>query len=143
MTPATIEHDPINAPLHYISENGLEVIDIIEAYGLADSFHLANTLKYCLRAKAKDDYRENLGKALWYLRRFHFKINQEDADFAWPCALADVEQMIPIESVVREFKLQGALAATVVDLLTVCVGDDTAGIDDCIDHLELAIKEAA
>ena len=120
-----IAHDPINSPSHYISENGLEVLDIIEAYGLADSFHLGNVLKYCLRAKAKGDYRE------------------EDADFAWPCAMPDVEQAIPIESVVREFKLTGALAATVIDLLTVCVGDDTAGIDDCIDHLELAIKEAA
>lgn len=143
MTAAAIAHDPINSPSHYISENGLEVLDIIEAYGLADSFHLGNVLKYCLRAKAKGDYRENLSKGLYYLKRFHFKINQEDADFAWPCAMADVEQAIPIESVVREFKLTGALAATVVDLLTVCVGDDTAGLDDCIDHLQLAIKEAA
>lgn len=143
MTAATIEHDPVHSPRHYISENGLEVIDIIEAYGLADSFHLANSLKYALRAKAKGDYVENLGKCLWYAKRFNFKVNEEDADFAWPCAETDIEDTIPIDAVIREFKLDGALAQAVECLLALCIGDDTGALDETIQLLEQALKEAA
>lgn len=138
-----IAHDPINSPRHYISENGMEVLDVIEAYGLADSFHLGNVLKYCLRAKAKGDFKENVGKGLYYARRFHFKTNAEDADFCWPCADADAEEVFPIEAVIREFNLEGALAAAVEDLLQLCIGDETGALDECIENLEIAIKEAA
>lgn len=59
--------DPVNKPSHYIAA-GLEVIDVIETWGLG--FHLGNALKYTLRAGRKThDARQDLAKARWYLRR--------------------------------------------------------------------------
>lgn len=60
------EHDPVNRPAHYIG-NGLEAIDVIEDWQLG--FHLGNAVKYILRAGRKGDRRQDLEKALWYVRR--------------------------------------------------------------------------
>jgi hypothetical protein len=58
--------DPIH-PAHYKS-GGIEVIDIIEAYGLG--FCLGNVVKYVLRAGRKQPNAvEDLKKARWYLDR--------------------------------------------------------------------------
>lgn len=59
----TVDH-----PDHYKAGN-LEVIDIIEEYGL--DFHLGNAVKYILRAGRKtEDPVEDLEKAVWYIQRF-------------------------------------------------------------------------
>lgn len=58
-------HDPINSPRHYIGDS-LEVIDVIEDWGLG--FHLANPLKYILRAPLKGGL-QDLGKCKWYASR--------------------------------------------------------------------------
>lgn len=57
----------VNHPSHYQS-NGLEAIDVIEAY-FYDSFNLGNAFKYMARAGKKNDYVEDLQKAVWYLER--------------------------------------------------------------------------
>ncbi len=58
----------VNHPDHYKAGN-LEVIDIIEEYGL--DFHLGNAVKYILRAGRKtEDPIEDLEKAVWYIQRF-------------------------------------------------------------------------
>ncbi len=57
--------DPIN-PSHY-KANGLEVIDVIEAFGL--NFAIGNAIKYLLRAGKKGDRLEDLKKARWYIDR--------------------------------------------------------------------------
>jgi hypothetical protein len=59
--------DKIN-PQHYKS-GGLEVIDIIEAFGL--DFHRGNAVKYLLRAGKKTGEAEKteLEKARWYIER--------------------------------------------------------------------------
>lgn len=58
--------DMVNHPQHYLG-NGVEVIDVIEAFNL--NFHLGNTIKYILRAGHKGSRSEDLRKALWYLNR--------------------------------------------------------------------------
>lgn len=59
--------DNINHPAHYKS-GGMEVIDVIEAFGLG--FHLGNATKYILRAGRKTaDHTEDIKKAIWYLGR--------------------------------------------------------------------------
>lgn len=58
--------DPVNHPAHYKSADGLEVIDVIEAFGL--NFHEGNVVKYLLRHKKKGGL-EDLSKARWYLDR--------------------------------------------------------------------------
>ena len=62
----TTTNDPVNRPAHYCV-NGFEVIDIIEAYEL--NFPLGNAVKYILRAGKKDNYKQDLEKAVWYLQR--------------------------------------------------------------------------
>lgn len=59
--------DPVNHPPHYKSPNGIEVIDIIEAFGLG--FHDGNVVKYLLRWRQKGGL-QDLHKARWYLDRF-------------------------------------------------------------------------
>ena len=57
----------VDHPAHYVSKNGVEVIDIIEEFGLG--FHLGNVIKYVLRAGHKLNELEDLEKAKWYLER--------------------------------------------------------------------------
>ena len=55
-------------PSYYGRDLGLEVIDIIEEWGLG--FHLGNVLKYTVRAGKKGSASLDLKKALWYAKRF-------------------------------------------------------------------------
>jgi hypothetical protein len=58
--------DAVNHPSHY-QGNKFEAIDIIEDYNL--NFNLGNAVKYILRAGKKNDLKEDLQKAVWYLQR--------------------------------------------------------------------------
>ena len=61
--------DTIN-PQHYKGAGGLEVIDVIEAFGLQGDYYLATALKYILRSgKKKAPTGEDLSKAIWFLER--------------------------------------------------------------------------
>lgn len=64
--------DNINHPEHYKTENGLETIDVIEAFteGLqgGEATSTGNILKYMCRWKKKNGL-EDLKKAQWYLNR--------------------------------------------------------------------------
>ena len=59
----------VDHPDHYRRDTGHEAIDVIEAWGLG--FNLGNAVKYIARCGRKDgaSRREDLEKALWYLRR--------------------------------------------------------------------------
>ena len=65
--PDFLQHksDPIN-PDHY-KRNGIEIIDVIEAYCL--NYRLGNVVKYVTRSSFKDDVLQDLKKARWYLDR--------------------------------------------------------------------------
>ena len=56
----------VNSPAHYNSGD-FEVIDVIEDWNLG--FHLGNAVKYIARAKHKGKYKEDLEKAIWYIKR--------------------------------------------------------------------------
>ena len=61
------KHEAINHPDYY-KGNGIEAIDVIEAWGL--DFCLGNTVKYIARCgKKSDKVVEDLKKASWYLNR--------------------------------------------------------------------------
>jgi len=67
--------DVVNHPPHYKS-NGIESIDVIEAFGLG--FHLGNVVKYVLRSGRKSiDSVEDLKKARWYLDRAIAKLESK------------------------------------------------------------------
>lgn len=62
--------DMVNHPQHYQSTNGLEVIDVIDAFTSdltgVKAFDTGNVLKYMCRWRAKNGL-EDLKKAQWYL----------------------------------------------------------------------------
>jgi hypothetical protein len=60
--------DPVNHPAHY-NTGRIEVIEAIEAWGLA--FSLGSAVKYIARAGRKDPAKtiEDLKKAAWYVNR--------------------------------------------------------------------------
>jgi hypothetical protein len=55
----------VDHPKHY-QGNNFEVIDIINDYSL--NFELGNAIKYILRADKKGNKKQDLEKAIWYLR---------------------------------------------------------------------------
>ena len=61
-----IMKEQVNHPEHY-SANGIEAIDVIDAYGL--NFNLGNAIKYILRAEKKGNKKVDMEKAVWYLNR--------------------------------------------------------------------------
>ena len=60
----TIEH--VNHPNHY-NKGKFEVIDVIEDWGLG--FNLGNAIKYIGRCEHKENKKQDLEKALWYIKR--------------------------------------------------------------------------
>lgn len=62
-----VVHDNVNSPAHYKGAKGMEVIDVIENFGLG--FRIGNAVKYLLRAGKKGAYGEQLLKARWYIER--------------------------------------------------------------------------
>jgi hypothetical protein len=60
------ESDMVNHPAHYISKNGMEAIDVIEAFELGH--HDGAAAAYILRWRNKNGI-EDLRKAVWYLNR--------------------------------------------------------------------------
>jgi hypothetical protein len=56
----------VNHPPHY-TVNGIEVIDVIDAFKL--NFNMGNALKYLLRADRKGNKEQDINKAIWYLQR--------------------------------------------------------------------------
>lgn len=71
-TPITTDptKDPIN-PDHYKTrqKKGMEVVDVIEAFGLQDNWYRATAIKYLFRAGRKGPKVEDLKKAIWYIER--------------------------------------------------------------------------
>jgi hypothetical protein len=67
--PVTMEEpkpDPVNHPAHY-KYGGIETIDFIEAKELG--YNLGNVVKYITRSDHKGNRKQDLEKALWYLKR--------------------------------------------------------------------------
>ena len=52
----------------YYNKGKFEVIDVIEDWNLG--FHLGNAIKYIARAKHKGNEDKDIGKAIWYLKRY-------------------------------------------------------------------------
>ena len=61
-----IKPDNVNHPAHY-KVGGIETIDFIEAKQL--NYNLGNVVKYITRADLKGAKKQDLEKAMWYLRR--------------------------------------------------------------------------
>ena len=60
--------DMINNPPHYRADNGMQGIDVVEAFFPTDP-HLSHVFKYMVRAHKKDTPESNIRKAIWWLVR--------------------------------------------------------------------------
>ena len=60
------EADPVNHPAHY-KVGGIETIDFIEAKRL--NYNMGNAVKYITRADHKGSRKQDLEKAIWYIKR--------------------------------------------------------------------------
>jgi len=63
----SLEIPYVNHPSHY-NHGKYEVIDIIEDWNLG--FHCGNAIKYIGRHKYKENGRQDIEKAIWYLERY-------------------------------------------------------------------------
>ena len=74
------ELDMVNHPKHYKAKNGMEVIDVIEAFTANlegyEATHTGNVIKYICRWKEKNGL-EDLKKAQWYLERLIKNIEED------------------------------------------------------------------
>lgn len=65
----TDEADLVNSPPHYVSETGLEVIDVIEAFVFdlkgIEASDTANIIKYACRWHKKNGI-QDIEKIIWY-----------------------------------------------------------------------------
>ena len=69
-------NDNVDHPSHYQTENGLEAIEVIEAF-FKENYHLGNAFKYMARAGKKNDELEDIEKAIWYLERYKKFLEEE------------------------------------------------------------------
>ena len=79
----------VEHPLHYKAANGMEAIDVIEAFNLDRDFCLGNCAKYLLRLGKKDNILQDAKKCRWYLDRYIQKLErniQENKDNHKPIA---------------------------------------------------------
>ena len=65
-TNETIPTDNVNNPSHY-NTGTIEVITVIEDWKL--NFNLGNAIKYIGRCEHKNNKKEDIKKAIWYLER--------------------------------------------------------------------------
>tara|TARA_R110000824_G_scaffold230696_1_gene418366 strand:- start:1435 stop:1899 length:465 start_codon:yes stop_codon:yes gene_type:complete len=74
-----VEHDNVNHPEHYQSDNGIECIDAIRA-ALGHEGFIAycrgNTIKYNWRSGSKNSHTEDLKKGAWYSNRAAIEIEK-------------------------------------------------------------------
>lgn len=74
------DDEMVSHPNHYQSDNGLEVIDVLEAF--TDGLHgieatdTGNVLKYMCRWKKKNGL-QDLKKAMWYLQHLINHVEKE------------------------------------------------------------------
>lgn len=131
--------DLINRPPHYITESGIEVIDVIERYGFGESFHLGNAVKYLLRAGRKGNRKQDLEKALYYLNRFD-GLDEP----TWPEAFADVLEWADPLAIIQAFQLERTHQGTAVShLLHIGIEKgEEANFQAAIAHVKAAIAEA-
>jgi len=138
------EVDMVEHPPHYITEAGIEAIDVIEHYGFGVSFHLGNVLKYLLRAGRKTENRKtDCQKAMWYLMRY---IEDDESNLVWPEANPGAVEWHSPPTIIAAFGLTDTSQGRAVGyLLEVALEEDCEAdnLDLAIAQLERAIEECA
>ena len=88
--------DDVNSPGHY-NKQGIEVIEVIEAYAKHD-FRLANVIKYVCRCEYKGNKLKDLQKAHWYLSRVIEELAIAEKDTAYQAWREDAEEFLTFDA---------------------------------------------
>lgn len=78
--------DLVNHPSHYCKPGQLECIEKMEvAFGIAfvKHFCLLNAFKYVERCRDKENFHQDIKKAIWYLKRLASYIDNEKELESW------------------------------------------------------------
>lgn len=67
----------VDHPKHYQSKNGIEVIDVIDAFTNVIDFDIGNVIKYVCRWREKGGIND-LKKAKWYLEHAIDKLESKE-----------------------------------------------------------------
>lgn len=140
--------DLINHPPHYLTEAGIEAIEVMEQYGLG--LHLGSAMKYLLRAGRKDgsDVADDLRKAEWYVKRWCDGICERNG-VEFTRASDDTEGGLcwrTPEQIADAFGLAGGRREAVVDILEAAAFeadsiDEIARIERALSAIGRAIAE--
>ena len=65
--PIKIPSSHVDHPSHY-NQGSTEVINVIEDWNLG--FHCGNAIKYIARHQHKNNNKQDIEKAIWYLQRY-------------------------------------------------------------------------
>jgi len=70
----TKETDSVDGPSHYLvnpdgSRRKFEPADVIDDWNLSNDHYLANAIEYICRSQQKQNFLQDLNKAIWNLRR--------------------------------------------------------------------------
>lgn len=78
-------NDIVSHPSHYQTDNGLETIDVIEAFTSdlkgVEAFDTANAIKYICRWRKKGTPLQDLMKAKWYIEHLISKVEKEKKNY--------------------------------------------------------------
>lgn len=129
------EPDMINAPPHYRGADGLEAIEVLEAYDLG--LHLGTAMAYLLRAGRKGDRLEDLRKARWWVARWLVVGDH----FAPPRAFLAAKYECPPDRVIAAFDLRGPQATAVRLVLDAALLNVDKPWRSLVDVLDAAIDE--
>ena len=127
--------DAVNHPSHY-TDGQFEVIDFIEGWNL--NYHLGNAVKYISRAGKKDPLKtkEDLQKAIWYLKRYEEKCAYKCS--CWPIA---ADGSIGIFAYCQDKNLNQHLSSALVSIMAVCIPEAIQEIETAIWEMERSDKE--
>lgn len=123
--------DPVNHPSHYCKPGQLECIEKMEvAFGIeaVKRFCLLNAFKYVERCRDKDNFNQDIEKAIWYLKRLASYIDDEDLE-AW----------IPLTNYIKDYAYQYA-AETEITRIQLGDGREIIHIGYAIAYLKKLIK---
>lgn len=125
--------DPVNHPSHYCKPGQLECIEKMEvAFGIeaVKHFCLLNAFKYVERCRDKDNFEQDIEKAIWYLKRLASYIGDEAIEF-W-ISVVDTDY-------IKNYACQYA-AETEITRIQLGDGKEIAHIGYAIAYLEKLIK---
>lgn len=68
-------YDNVNSPKHYVGKDGMEVIDVIDAFDL--DLYQGSIVQYIIRYKHKNGI-EDVRKAYWYIERLLSRLEKQN-----------------------------------------------------------------